>query len=136
MLHNSHYGQNGMLCLARSKIWFPVVDDAIERIANGCTICAALGKTFVRIPLHPWKNPGKVWRRLHVDFCETANGAKWLTVIDAKSSKWPELIKIGSTTAEKTAVKLKEVFSRHGLPEQLVSDNEPPFTSKECREYC
>ncbi|KIH62976.1 hypothetical protein ANCDUO_06734 [Ancylostoma duodenale] len=43
---------------------------------------------------------------------------------------------MGSTTAEKTAEKLKELFNRHGLPEQLVSDNGPPFSSKEFTEYC
>ncbi|KAK6054210.1 hypothetical protein COOONC_08281 [Cooperia oncophora] len=43
---------------------------------------------------------------------------------------------MGTTTAEKTIMVLKEVFSRNGLPEQLVSDNGPPFTSAEFREYC
>ncbi|PIO67211.1 hypothetical protein TELCIR_11047 [Teladorsagia circumcincta] len=43
---------------------------------------------------------------------------------------------MGATTAEETIMKLREVFSRNGLPEQLVSDNGPPFTSAEFREYC
>ncbi|KAL6723825.1 hypothetical protein Aduo_018789 [Ancylostoma duodenale] len=92
-------------------------------------------KLPLEYPCTHGKNPRKFGLRLHIDFCETANGAKWLIVVDAKS-KWPEVMKMGSTTAEKTAVNLKEVFSRHGLPEQLVSDNGPPFTSRDFREYC
>ncbi|VDL65922.1 unnamed protein product, partial [Nippostrongylus brasiliensis] len=134
ILHNSHYGRNRMVSLARMKVWFPGIDAAIERVAKGCHICAALGKDPVRTPLHPWEEPEKVWQRLHIDFCD-ANGSKWLIVVDAKS-KWPEVIRMGSTTAERTIAKLKEIFSRNGLPEQLVSDNGPPFSSKFFREYC
>lgn len=128
ILHNSHYGRNRMVSLARMKVWFPGIDAAIEGVAKGCEICAALGRDPVRTPLHPWEEPQKVWQRLHIDFCE-ANGSKWLIVVDAKS-KWPEAIRMGSTTAERTIAKLREIFSRNGLPEQLVSDNGPPFTSK------
>ncbi|XGW34442.1 hypothetical protein V3C99_018378 [Haemonchus contortus] len=135
MLHNSHYGRNSMISLARTKIWFPGMDKAVEEVAKNCSTCAVMGRDPVRIPLHPWEEPEKVWKRLHIDFCETSGGVKWLVVVDAKS-KWPEVIKMGTTTAGKTIIKLKEVFSRHGLPEQLVSDNGPPFTSAEFRTYC
>ncbi|KAK6029503.1 integrase core domain protein, partial [Ostertagia ostertagi] len=94
-----------------------------------------LGRNPIRTQLHPWEEPERVWQRVHMDFCDTTNGSKWLVLVDAKS-KWPEVIRMGSTTAGRTAVKLKEVFSRHGLPEQLVSDNGPPFTSKDFKEYC
>uniref|UniRef100_A0A7I4Z5R4 Integrase catalytic domain-containing protein n=1 Tax=Haemonchus contortus TaxID=6289 RepID=A0A7I4Z5R4_HAECO len=43
---------------------------------------------------------------------------------------------MGSTTAVKTVLKLTETFSRHEMPGQLTSDNEPPFTLKEFKEYC
>ncbi|PIO59734.1 integrase core domain protein, partial [Teladorsagia circumcincta] len=94
-----------------------------------------MGKDPVKIPSHPWEEPEKVWQRLHMDFCETSGGVKWLLVVDARS-KWLEAVKMAATTAEKTILKLKEIFSRNGLPEQLVSYNGPPFTSAEFREYC
>ena len=36
-----------------------------------------------------------------------------------------------STTAAKTIGVLRHLFSSHGLPEQVVSDNGPQFISKE-----
>ncbi|KIH47194.1 reverse transcriptase [Ancylostoma duodenale] len=80
MLHNSHYGRNRMLSLARTIIWFPGMDDAIERIAKGCSICAALGKTPARIPLHPWEEPEKVWVTVTHRFLRNC---KWSKMADS-----------------------------------------------------
>ncbi len=67
---------------------------------------------------------------MHVDFARPVEGKMLLIVVDAHS-KWPEVAVMHSTTAEKTVVKLGEMFSRFGYPEQLISDNEPQFTSHE-----
>ena len=53
-----------------------------------------------------------------------------MVVIDAYS-KWLEVIPMTTTTAPKTLDMLREIFARYGLPEQLVSDNGPQFTSTE-----
>ena len=40
-------------------------------------------------------------------------------------------VTLTSTTAARTIAALREMFSRYGLPKQLVSDNGPQFTSQE-----
>ena len=43
-------------------------------------------------------------------------------------SKWPEVIgPMKLTTAGSTINALRCIFGRYGLPEQVVSDNGPPF---------
>lgn len=59
----------------------------------------------------------------------------WLIVVDAKS-KWPEVISMNTTTAERTIEKLKDIFAIHGLPEQIVVDNGPQFIASEFKSYC
>ena len=58
----------------------------------------------------------------------------YLVVIDAHS-KWMEVHIMRSTTSAATIVKLKEIFATHGLPETIVSDNGPNFTSAEFENF-
>lgn len=58
----------------------------------------------------------------------------FFVVVDAHS-KWPEVEIMKTTTAEKTIKVLRNLFARHGLPEQLVSDNGPQFTSSEFKQF-
>ena len=50
-------------------------------------------------------------------------------------SKWPEVVEMKSTTAEKTIEVLRTLFGSYGLPEQVVSDNGPQFISDEFSEF-
>ena len=42
---------------------------------------------------------------------------------------------MSSSTSSETAKVLLSIFSRHGLPDKLVSDNGPEFTSDEFKEF-
>ena len=53
-------------------------------------------------------------------------------VIDAYS-KWLEIFLMPTTTSNKT---LKSLFARYGLPEQIVLDSGPQFTSDELKWFC
>ena len=55
-------------------------------------------------------------------------------VIDAHS-KWPEIIRMSSTTAEETIVIMRCIFASFDLPDQLVSDNGPHFTAREFADF-
>ena len=51
-------------------------------------------------------------------------------VLDAYS-KWFEIFLVSTMTSNKTIETFKSLFARYGLPEQIVSDNGPQFTSDE-----
>ena len=57
-----------------------------------------------------------------------------MVVIDAHS-KWPEIFVLENTTAEETVSALCSLFARMGLPDQIVSDNGPQFTSETFRKF-
>ena len=46
-------------------------------------------------------------------------------------SKWPQIVEMKNTTANKTIEELRKLFASYGLPEQIVSDNGPQFVSEE-----
>ena len=57
-----------------------------------------------------------------------------MVVIDAHS-KWPEVFVMEGTTAKETFSTLHSLFARLGLPDQIVSDNGPQFTSEAFRKF-
>ena len=51
-------------------------------------------------------------------------------------SDYFEVDRIYGKKGKEVISRLKSQFARHGIPDQLISDNEPPFSSREFREIC
>ena len=57
-------------------------------------------------------------------------GKMFLIVVDSHS-KWFEVEIMPSITSEATIAKLRDIFARYGIPQQLVIDNGSQFTPEE-----
>lgn len=106
-------------------IWWLGLDKDVEDLGKSCPTYQAVKANPAAVPLHPWVWPDAPWKRIHIDYAGPLLGKMFLVVVDALS-KWPEVI---MSTSEQTINALQSLFARVGLPEQLVSDNEPQFTS-------
>ena len=133
-LHENHLGSNRMKALARSYIWWPSLDMTLEELCKKCEICQSQrNKPPAGIP-HPWMYPTAPWERVHADFTDL-EGQHYLIMIDAYS-KWLEVHEMGtSTTASRTIDVMRLVFSFHGIPRRLVTDNGPQFRSVEFQKF-
>ena len=58
------------------------------------------------------------------------NGEHYLLAVDY-FSRYPEVIKLSSTTSSNIIALLKTIFARHGIPEVLRTDNGPQYAAKE-----
>ena len=124
-----------MKALSRSYLWWPGLDKELETYAQHCEACQTMRNTPAPAPLHPWLWPTKPWMHVHVDFAGPFQGKMYFIVVDAHS-KWPEVIPMSGTTSNQTIAELRWLFAAHGLPQQLVSDNGPQFTSDEFATFC
>nr|VZI33691.1 unnamed protein product [Spirometra erinaceieuropaei] len=86
-------------------------------------------------PPVPWQPPKRHWSRVHIDFAGPLNGVSYLILVDAYS-KWPEIAPLNPATASGTVAFLRHIFSQHGLPEVLASDNGSEFTSSTFENFC
>lgn len=133
-LHEAHMGIVKTKALARSYVWWPGVDEAVEALCRACAVCAAEADAPPRHAPSLWPWPTKPWSRIHVDFLGPFLGKIYLVMVDART-KWIEAFEVPSTAAQHTITKLSETFARWGLPKQIVSDNGPPFTSTELSSF-
>ena len=133
-LHEGHIGMVKMKGLSRGFVWWPNIDKDIEGAVRNCEGCQELANNPARAPLHRWEYPSLPWQRLHIDFAGPVEGKMLMVVIDAHS-KWPEIFVMEITTAEETVSTLRSLFARMGLPDQMVSDNGPQFTSETFRKF-
>ena len=70
-----------------------------------------------------------------IDFAGPYRGKMRMLVVDAYS-KWPEVVMMESTTAETMIKQLQHIFSAHGLPLQIISDNGPQFIAEKFKQFC
>ena len=95
-----------------------------------CQPCQSVKSSLAVAPLHPWIWPDRPWQRVHIDFAGPLKGRMFSVLVDAHS-KWPEVVEMKTTTAAKTIEVMRTMSAAYGLPEQVVSDNGPQFTSEE-----
>ena len=129
-LHECHPGINRMKSLARCYVWWPKIDAEIENTVHACKICQLSRPSPPKAPVHPWEYPHRPWARIHIDHAGPYLGHYFLIIVDAYS-KWIEAHIVPSTSSEATIKVLRFVFSTHGVPEHLISDNGTGFTSHE-----
>ena len=133
-LHESHPGITQMKSLARSTVWWPRIDEDLEKKVRGCTACQENQNLHPPAPLHPWEWPACPWARVHIDYAGPFLGRMFLVVVDAYS-KWLDVRTVPAATSNNTMKVLRSIFATHGLPEMIVSDNGSTFTSQEFRMF-
>lgn len=134
-LHEGHPGVSRMKLLAANFVYFPHIDELIEKFSKVCETCATTAKAPIKCTLHTWAIPQAPWSRLHIDYAGPIDGNFFLVIVDAYS-KWPEILKTKITTSARTIELISEVFSRQGNCDTIVSDNGPQFTSAEFDVFC
>ncbi|XP_033005510.1 uncharacterized protein K02A2.6-like [Lacerta agilis] len=133
-LHEGHPGIVRMKALARSYVWWPKMDEAIEEWVRKCHPCQESRPAMPQAPVQPWEVTKEPWSRLHVDFAGPFQGQTFLIVVDSHS-KWLEVIPVTRMTSGVVIRNLRALFVTHGLPDVVVSDNGAQFTSMEFKDF-
>ena len=129
-LHEGHPGITRMKRLARMYVWWPGISSAMEEMVRSCQSCQLQQSTPAPAPMQPWSWPTRPWARLHLDYAGPIEGKMILVLIDAHS-KWIEAMVTPTSTSTVVIEELRDKFSQFGIPETIVTDNGPCFTSAE-----
>ena len=130
-----HLGMTKTKQMLRQKYWFPEMNKQVELVVGQCYECQVTTLHHDREPLKMTKIPEKPWQTVSVDFGGPYPDGHYNLVIIDKRTRYPEVEVTYSTAAKPTKEKLKRVFATYGTPEQLETDNGPPFNSKEFSDF-
>ena len=67
--HEGHQGLVKTKQLLREKIWFPGIDDTVQRMIKNCIACQVNGPSNHPDPLQMSPLPPDPWHTVHMDFC-------------------------------------------------------------------
>nr|XP_037272788.1 uncharacterized protein K02A2.6-like [Rhipicephalus microplus] len=129
LLHESHPGLSKMKAVARSHVWWPSLDNDIAITIQRCRICQEHQRVSRPVPVMPWPFPEKPWSRLYVDYAGPYRNTYFFIAVNA-FSKWIEVFPVSTPSAEATISCMHSMFANQGLPDVVVSDNGPAFTSE------
>ena len=127
-LHMGHQGVQRCRSRANDSVWWPGLASQILETVQACRVCAEHSTPHhepmiaSRLPDYPWQKVGSDLFQLR--------GDHYLLVVDY-FSRFPEVVKLPSTTASGVVAALKAIFARHGIPETVFSDNGPQYDSHE-----
>lgn len=133
ILHVAHRGIVASKMKAREFLYWPGMDSSIEQYINRCETCQTHQKSNQREPLADRDLPNRPWQKIAADFFDL-NGERYLLIIDY-FSKFVEIQSMKSTTAKATINAFKVVYSRYGIPDEIVTDQGPPFNSSEMEDF-
>lgn len=134
-LHRGHFGIVKTKSLARNYVFWPGIDNDIEKMIKSCYACNIHQSNPSKTVLHPWQISKYPLERVHVDFCGPIQGKYFFVFMDSYS-KWPEVVEVPKLTTQITIEVLKDIFSRFGIPEMIVSDNGGAFISQDFKNFC
>lgn len=129
-LHRGHLGISKCQSRARNSVWWPSMSKAIEAMVASCRECKLHANKTIE-PLRPTATPDRPWQILGTDLLQF-KGQTYLLVIDYYS-RYPELALLGNSdfSSRKVILHLKSMFSRHGIPQMVLSDNGPQYACGE-----
>ena len=111
------------------------MDRDAEKHCKSCHRCQTVARGEPPEPVRPTPLPPGPWQDLAVDLMGPfPSGHSILVVVDYFSRY--ELDILMSTSVDKIMWSLEKIFSRHGLPMSIKSDNGPQFRAAEFASFC
>lgn len=132
LIHETHMGAEKCKERARKSMYWPKMATQIEGVVDRCQICERFRHGNKKEPMIPHPLPEEPWCRVATDVM-TYKAQDYLVVVDY-FSKFVEVLFLSDKTAASIITCLKSVFARHGIPQELVSDN-MPFASQEFQTF-
>lgn len=132
-VHSGHMGVDKCLQRARDVIFWPKMSSDITDMVLKCTTCLERRNSNPKEPILPRAVPEYPWQTIATDLFSW-NEQDFIVAVDYYS-RFFEVERLSNTHSSTVIQKLKGIFARYGIPQVVVSDNGPQYSSEEFRKF-
>ncbi len=132
VVHGTHLGIEKCKFRAHPVMYWPGMSQDIEDTVYKCTTCKKFSGNNHKEALIPHEIPDRPWAKIGTDLFQFGN-EDYLIEVDYES-KYPEVLKLNNKRAKEVVSKLKDGYTIHGIPDQMVADN-IPYNSQEMMQF-
>ena len=126
-LHSSHVGLQGSLRRTREAFYWPNMNEQVAELMSKCDVCNSYKTEQQKQPFICHESPTRPWESIAADFF-VFHGKDYLVTTD-RYSNFFEVDRLYSKS--EAIIKMKAHITRYGIPNNLMSNNGPNFTSRE-----
>jgi hypothetical protein len=131
-LHSSHFGINSTIRRARGCVFYPGLTKDIKQMISQCSVCQAYQNENQQETLMSHPAPNRPWQKVGLDIF-TFRNHDYLITVDYLSAYF-EIDRLPSKRIVDIVYCLKQQFARHGIPDEVFSDNSP-FNAVEFKKF-
>uniref|UniRef100_A0A8D8RDX6 RNA-directed DNA polymerase n=1 Tax=Cacopsylla melanoneura TaxID=428564 RepID=A0A8D8RDX6_9HEMI len=132
-LHSGHMGTQKTILRAQETMYWINMNNDIQSFIKKCLTCQTFKGQKTKEPLMPLEIAKFPFERISMDILNFKS-REYLVIVDSYS-KWIELLPLKTKKCSEIISKLKDLFSKFGIPCIIQSDNSP-FNSLEIKKFC
>ena len=132
--HSSHLGRDRCIRRAKDVLYWPGMVDDITNAVESCEICAEFTSKQQKEPMMSHPIPELPFEIISQDLF-TLQQKNYLITVDHYSDYFLVDELKDDTTSETIIERTKNHFAEHGIPETVITDNGPQFTSQEFQTF-
>ena len=132
-IHYAHQGAEKCKLRAKAAVFWCGINHDIDEMVKSCAPCQAHQVANTKETLIPHDVPKHDWHTL-ATYLFHWNGMEYMLIADLYR-KFPIIQKLTSMSSSTIINHLKGIFDEHRIPERLISDNGPQYSSEEFRAF-
>lgn len=129
-IHRAHKGLLSCIKLAKENVFWPNMNFEITKFVESCSTCQSLQKDKPAEQLRITTLPTRPWQIEATDLC-SLDQKTYLIIAD----QFFDFIQVSNFNSISIIKELKKWFALFGIPDQIISDGGPQFSSGEFNKF-
>ncbi|XP_042866107.1 uncharacterized protein LOC122249376 [Penaeus japonicus] len=142
-LMGGHLGARKTKDRILSNFYWPGCAADVRRFCQSCDVCQRTGKrgTVAKVPLQRTPLIDTPFKRVAIDIVgpikpASSEGHRYILTLVDYATRYPEAVPLKRITTEAVAEALLDIYSRLGIPEEVIHDQGTQFMSDCMSEVC